>query len=78
MTLKFFKPNLVSIILFVIILALPVIDGYPAIVLIFSYLKLGEFGGLMLILGFAILAYVVASGLSQLAIAIKNKLPKNA
>ncbi|OIP74401.1 MAG: hypothetical protein COU63_03025 [Candidatus Pacebacteria bacterium CG10_big_fil_rev_8_21_14_0_10_36_11] len=74
MTLVFLKPNWLTIVLFSILLMLPVIDGYPALVLIFSYLWLGELYGLLLILGFTILAYIVASGISRLTIFITNKL----
>ena len=76
MTLKFFKPTWISIVLFGIILALPIIDSYPAIVLLFAYIKLGEFQALLLMIGFTILAYVIASIISQLAVMMKNKLPK--
>jgi hypothetical protein len=76
MALKFFKPTWISIILFATILALPVMEGFSAFVLIFVYLKLGEFYGLAMMLGFTIFAYFIASVVSQLAIAIKNKLPK--
>lgn len=77
MTLKFFKPSWISIVLFCIILALPVIDGFPALVLIYFYLKLGEFYALLLMLGFSIFAYIIASVISQLVTTVKNKLPKN-
>ncbi|PIR04171.1 MAG: hypothetical protein COV59_03225 [Candidatus Magasanikbacteria bacterium CG11_big_fil_rev_8_21_14_0_20_39_34] len=68
------KPSWTTIILFMAIILAPIIDGYPAFVLFFTYIKLGEFSALLLILGFFVFAYMVAYMLSRGILYTKNRL----